>query len=282
MSKNSNNRAQQREFLDIPYAEHIVPFPNFASVLMQHAREFPDKIAIQFDNERFTYQELLQNCLSMEFEKDRNYDLGFRHKEEDLLRLLALLAQGIPFDLNFPRSGTYLRETKKIFREINIDYFDPPYVKLDDKAFVLNGEYEFSQYNVLVAAQAVGNAFKLFREGAAYCDPGLLTISDLVFGVLAPLYFAKSIYFTNVDEPDLFQYAWRGKISSSLRDAVMVGDDVNYHDNAYRLQESFDQALGLGPIFSLKGQMVKLLGVDIEKVEDKWTISGHCLGEKLA
>jgi len=62
----------------------------------------------------------------------------------------------------------------------------------------------------------------------------------------------------------------------------MLGDDVNYHENAYRLQESFDQALGLGPIFSLKGQMVKLLGVDIEKVEDKWTISGHCLGEKLA
>ena len=271
----SLNENKQNEFLDIPYSEHIIPFPNFASVIMQHAREFPDKIALQFSNKKMTYKELLNTCLSMEFKKDIEYDPGLQNIEDDLIRLLALLIQGIPFNLNFPRPGTYICE-KEMFREISIDFFDPPYVKLDDKAFNLNGKYEFSQYNVLVAAQAVGNAFKLFREGAAYCHPDMLTISDLIFGVIAPLYFAKSIYFIEIDEADFFQYSWKGQITSNLRDTAMVSDEVNYNENSYHLMESFEQALGLGKVISPEGKVVAFLGLEIIDGEPR----GHCLAKK--
>ncbi|MCF7832989.1 MAG: hypothetical protein K9N05_05395 [Candidatus Marinimicrobia bacterium] len=280
MTKNSNNITQQQEFLDIPYNEHIVPFPNFASVLMQHAREFPDKIALQLEEKSYTYFDLLNICLSYKLNKDNDYKIKIVNIEKEVVFLLALLTRGIPFELKFMEPGTYVSEDQ-IGKYKIIDYFDPPYVRLDDKAFVLNGEYEFSQYNIMVAAQAVGNAFKLFREGAAYCFPEMFSIADLVFGVLAPLYYAKSIYFIEIKEPNFFQYAWNGVIKSELRDAVMVTNEVNYHENAFILMESFDQALGLGPLKSIKRNIPELLGVEISNENGICRISGHCMGKKL-
>ncbi len=264
------------DYLNIPVVEHIVPFPNFGSVLLQHAREFPDKPALIFEGKAYTYLELLKECLTYKIEKDIEYEVELNHVQDNIILILALLTQGSAFKLNFLKSGTYIREeSTKGFTDI--DYFDPPYVRLDDKAFTLKGKYEFSQYHVLVAAQAVGKAFKLFREGAAYCPQSVFGIEDLTFGILAPLYFAKSIYFYDVKTPDLFQYAWNGVIKSNLRDAVMVTNEVNYHENVYRLVNSFEQALGLGEVKGRDGNAVEFLGFEIEHGEPK----GHCLGIEI-
>jgi hypothetical protein len=267
---NSNN-----EYLGVPFEEKLVPFPNFASVLLQHAREFPEKIVLSFKNSTITYSQLLQFCMTAEINECYEKDLTFGNVHVDLLPLLAMLYRGTPFKLNF---GLNQIDTEKYqIGDINgIDFFEPPHVKLDDKAFVLNGEFEFSQYNLLVAAQAVGQAFKLFREGAAYCRPEFEGIADLIFGVFAPLYFGKSIYFVQHDTPDFFQYAWKGIIESNLRDTVMLTKTDNIKQ-AFRLVESFDQALGLGRVISPNGEEVQLLGYEIVDGQPR----GHCLGKTI-
>jgi hypothetical protein len=267
---NSNN-----EYLGVPFEEKLVPFPNFASVLLQHAREFPQKIALIFEDRAYTYLDLLKECLSYNI-NDVEYEINLVQVQDSIILILALLTQGKNFKLDFLKSGTYVREkSSKIYNEI--DYFDPPYVKLDDKAFLLKDKYEFSQYNVLIAAQAVGQAFKLFRDGAAYCPKSVFGIEDMIFGILAPLYFAKSIYFYKIDKPDFFQYAWNGVIESNLRDAVMVTNEVNYHENVYRLRNNFEQALGLGEAIGPDGKAVQFLGFEIIDGEPR----GHCLGRKV-
>jgi hypothetical protein len=274
----SFNEKKRNEFLDIPYAEHIIPFPNFASVIMQHAREFPDKIALGFNSKSYTYSELLQTCFELELKTD--ITLSMKDTENDLILLLALLLQGIPFNLDFEANTTLkLNEIKRQKKDIH--YFEPPYVRLDDKAMTLNKEFCFSQYNILVAAQAVGNAFKLFRPGNALCPLSITSIADVSFGVLAPLYFAKSIYFEQNDDKNYFQYSWNIQIESNLRDASTILFTAKTDVKAYTLEKSFDEILGLGPVISPKGEMVKLLGLDIEEVKGEWKVSGHCLGEKL-
>lgn len=271
----SFNEKKRNEFLEIPYAEHIVPFPNFASVLMQHAREFPNKIALKFEEKQYSYYDII--CLSLSVELPVNdVIISFGDIENDLLLLLSCLVQGRIVKLDFKEN------TDNIFWELKtnkteVKYFDPPYVRLDDKALTLNGEFEFSQYNILVAAQAVGNAFKLFREGAAYCPPRIDTIADLIFGVLGPLYFSKSVYFIFIDKSDFYQYAWNKDINSSLRDHVMLFYDNNKRLNSYKLLNSYDQALGLGKVITSEGKEVILLGFEIEKD----FVKGHCLGDKL-
>ncbi len=267
----------ERSFLDIHYAEHIVPFPNFASVLMQHARVFPEKTALEFESSKHTYSELLELCLSLDIPKD--IIISMKKPENDLILLLASLVQGIPFILDLT-SQSKLEYDKLDLKKIDYHPFEPPYVRLDDLAFSLKN-ISFSQYNVLVAAQAVGNTFKLFREGAAYCPPKIQTISDLIFGVLAPIYFAKSIYFIMIKEKNFFQYAWNAEAGSNLCDAAVILTNNNNSNNAYILSNTFDQALGLGPVKSPSGEYLTFLGVDIEKVGDKWKVSGHCLGTKI-
>lgn len=270
----SFNEKKRNEFLDIPYAEHIVPFPNFATVIMQHAREFPDKIALGFNSRSYTYSELIKTCLALDL--NSNIILSMKDPENNLIIFLALLVQGISFKLDF-KADTILKLDRIKQSDVKIHYFEPPYVRLDDEALILNKELSFSQYNVLVAAQAIGNAFKLFRPGNALCPMSITSIADLSFGILAPLYFAKSIYFVDVDEPDFFQYAWNGVIRSDLRDAVMVGSEINNQKNAYHLKKSFDNAMGIGKVISSKGKEVTFLGFEIEDEEPR----GHCLGRKI-
>lgn len=274
----SFNEKKRNEFLDIPYSEHIVPFPNFASVIMQHAREFPDKMALDFNTKSYTYSELLQTCLALKLKAD--ITLSMKDTENDLILLLALLLQGISFNLDFEANSTLkLNEIKRQKKDIH--YFEPPYVRLDDKAMTLNKEFCFSQYNILVAAQAIGNAFKLFRPGNALCPLSITSIADLSFGILAPLYFAKSIYFEQKDDKNYFQYSWKIQVESDLRDASTILCDTETNKKAYTLKKSFDMVLGLGPVMSPKGEMVKLLGLDIEEVKGEWKVLGHCLGDKL-
>lgn len=255
----------KNEYLGVPFDEKLVPFPNFGSVLMQHAREFPDKIVFYSAKQTVTYSQLLQFCILFDVEND----------QKGLLSLIAKLYRGINSKLNFDEPLHIENISLNELQEI--DFFEPPYVRLDDKAIILNKKYEFSQYNVLVAAQAVGNAFKLFREGAAYCPPKIVSISDLLFGVLAPLYFGKTIHFVKNEEPDIYQYAWNTEIKSNLRDAVIVSerDDIK---NAYRLEKSFEQVLGLGKIVSPEGNEVVMLGFELVDGEPM----GHCLGKVVS
>ena len=255
----------KRDYLNIPYDEHIVPFPNFGSVILQHAREFPDKTAFFTPDHAISYLQLLQYCISSELKVDQH----------DLLTLFAKLYKGIPFKLNF-KDPLDIRMNISINKFDNIDYFNPPYVRLDDQALILNEKYDFTQYNILVAAQAVGKAFKLFREGAAYCPAEIKSAADLVFGVLGPLYFGKSIYFTKNNEPNVFQYAWNANIDSNLRDVAMVSDRDDL-ENTYRLKKSYDKALGLGKMISPGGDEVSFLGFEIKS----GNLKGHCLGHEI-
>ena len=105
----SFNEKKRNEFLDIPYAEHIVPFPNFATVIMQHAREFPDKIALGFNSRSYTYFELIKTCLALDL--NSNITLSMKDPENDLIIILALLVQGISFKLDF-KADTILQLDK--------------------------------------------------------------------------------------------------------------------------------------------------------------------------
>ena len=280
MSTLNINMKDTRRFLDIPYEEHIIPFPNFASVLLQHARVFPAKPVFVSDKVSMTYSELLEMSLTLGLPRDKRIHLSFNSLCDDLLILMALLYQGIPFSIDFKKeSSIQLADLKN--NDLQVNQFEPPYVRLDDEAFILNNEYCFSQYNVMVAAQSVGNAFKLFREGAAYCPHHIHQISDLIFGILAPIYFAKTIHLSKRDGGNIYQYAWNDTINSTLRDNASVFLDPSDEKNIYRLITPFDQALGLGKIIDPAGKTVNLLGFELDESREVPTPRGHCIGTKI-
>jgi non-ribosomal peptide synthetase component E (peptide arylation enzyme) len=97
---NSNN-----EYLGVPFEEKLVPFPNFASVLLQHAREFPQKIALIFEDRAYTYLDLLKECLSYNI-NDVEYEINLVQVQDSIILILALLTQGKNFKLDFLKSGT--------------------------------------------------------------------------------------------------------------------------------------------------------------------------------
>ena len=266
-----------RSYLEIPYTEHIVPFPNAAAVLMQHGREFADKNAWLFQNKAYTFGDLLN--LSLNLTLPEHIQLSFSDIENDLVLFLAALVQGVLVSVDFNKK-TNVRVEDLDMRTIRIQYFEPPYVKLDDPAFKLNDQIHFTQYHILVAARAVGNAFKLFRKGDAACPDMISNIADLTFGVLAPLYFCKTTCFIPDDTPNRFQYAWKREIESDLRDAAMLFPKGKSVAGSFMVERSFDEALGLGPILSTEGERITLLGAEFRFIDGNWQVSGHCIGEK--
>lgn len=267
----------KQEYLKIPAIEKLVPFPNFGTVLLQHAREFPQKLAISFSKRKYTYDEVTKICARLDIPKQK-IKLSFHDIENDTLLLLACLYQGRELDIDFSsRSSINYLQPENQGEEL--PFFDPPYVKLDDHACSLNNEYHFSQYQVLLAAQAIGKAFKLFREGASYCPENINSIADLIFGVLAPLYYCKTVEMVFTSQKDYYQYAWKKEISSSLRDAAYLFPK-NAKAQGFLLLESFDNALGMGPIVSPEGKMLELLGYEFEKFEDKWSVKGHGVADQ--
>ncbi|MFA6619209.1 MAG: hypothetical protein WCT23_09095 [Candidatus Neomarinimicrobiota bacterium] len=260
------------KYLNIPDVEKLVAFPNFATVLLQHAREVPQKSALKFENSDYTYLALTKFCSNIEL-PEKKISLSMRNIKNDLLLLLACLYQGKQIDLNFNRDTNLVLDELKIADD-ELKYFEPPYVKLDDPALILNDTYHFTQYKVLLAAKAVGNALHLFRDGASYCPAEILSIKDLLFAVLAPLFFAKSIEFTFNKEINHYHYAWNRTIDSDLRDCATVFFQEK-RDNNYTLKESFDQAMGLGPLFHPSGSLVELLGYELFQDNGTWRISGH-------
>lgn len=259
-------------YLNIPNVEKLVAYPNFATVLLQHAREYPQKLALRFQNKDYTYLAMTEFCSNINF-PDKKISVSMRNIENDLLLLLACLYQGKEVDLNFNVDTNVLIE-ELIIDHDKLKYFDPPYVKLDDPALILNDKYYFTQYKVLLAAKALGNAFTLFRDGASYCPPEIPDAKALLFGVLAPLFFCKTIEFVFNEGKDHYQYAWNRWIKSDLRASSVVYFQKKLGNN-YILEESFDQAMGIGPLIHPLGNLVELLGYEIYKVDGKWDISGH-------
>jgi len=286
---------QRRTFLNIPYEEHIVPFPNTAAVILQHAREFPGKIAFRFIDSSCTYGDILDLCLRFRIRDRKRPLLSFRDPEKSLMPLLALLYHGIPFHLDFTAesdriSYEYLPENMQANKQ------DIPFIRLDDNALILKAKYRFSQYNLLVAAQAVGRAFRLFRPGDACSALPVESMSDLLFAVLAPLYFAKTIRFdmANPAEEVLnarVQYAWckegfpeiLPEAKKLLRDAAMLftaSQQKVLHPSAYYLSGADDAAAGLAIIRDVSGAIVPFPGCDIVRnAEGKLQINGHALAQ---
>ncbi len=286
-----------RTFLDIPYDEHIVPFPNTAAVLMQHAREFPDKPALCFRDKTYTYAALRDLCLSADLSALNGAKplVSLHDTQNGLLLMLILLSRGIPFDLD-PQAATHVRAAELPLTEKVPGDFEPPFVHLDDTAMVLDGTYRFSQYNLLVAAQAAGIAFKLFRNGDAVSALPLASVRDLVFGVLGPLYFAKTVRFSADPGAEVLagraQYAWCADIlpdapllsGGLLRDAHMLFSreyPETLSPYARYMPVYFDQAAGLGPVTDLEGNLMNFLGVDIGRDGEAWTCEGHALGQTI-
>jgi len=283
--------SDQRSFLDIPYDERIVPFPNLASVLMQHAREFPDKTALCFAGKQYSYSNLLTKCnYGRLVRQEKHIRISLKDTEDGLLLIIYCLYHGIVFHLD-PSE-----ETNTTFgndAEMTDNDPEPPYVQPDDPALILNDTYSFSQYNLMVAAQAVGRTFKLFRPGDAVTLLPLTDISDLVFGVLAPLYFAKTIRFDIPDPASELlrgkaQYAWCRHVLPEmpvLSDAMMRDARMIFRCEfpealspcACRLVTAFEHAAGLGPLLDHRGDILPLPGVEITRVGNGWQIRGHAL-----
>ena len=150
----------------------------------------------------------------------------------------------------------------------------------------------------MVAAQAVGKALKLFRPGHAVCALPLSSVSDLVLGVLAPFYYAKTIRFDcNDPANEVFsgtaQYAWCKDIvpeilpadtTARLRDASLVFSCVPPDVPGlpvYRLLTAFDHAAGLGPLMDKDGNILSLPGMEIIRDGNTWNIRGHVLGQRI-
>lgn len=281
-------------FLDIPFEEHVVPFPNFAAVLMQHARKHPGKNALVFSGTSFSYGDILNFC-QKNIPGKSPFLFTIQDAQQELLPMLVLLYHGIPFRLDFISGDSTLLPEFESRNNINTDI---PYVQPDQDAVILNGKWLFSQYNLLAASQAVGRAFHLFRPGNACSLLPLTCMRDLLFGLLAPLYFGKSIYFDK-DNPAAAlleakaQYAWCGdKLPDFsdynkplLRDSAMLFSAAlpdAAHDVSYYVSEADDAAAGLAIIRNVNGEILSLPGCDIVKTKSgAYQINGHALGRAL-
>lgn len=284
--------SSEHEFLDIPGDEHIVPFPNAAAVIMQHAREFPERAALVFKDARYTYRDILEQCQKTII-PDRDIRISLKDPEHDLLLIILLLYHGKVFHLDL-KAATNIRPENLPQREVTENERELPFVRLDDPALILKGHYRFTQYNLLVAAQAAGNTFKLFRPGDAVCSLPLNSMTDLCFGILAPLYFAKSLRF---DRPDpagevlkgTAQYAYAGLTAPSipldnkelLRDAAILFKarrEAFSSPVSFYIEEEIPYAAGLTPVTNNEGDPLSFLGAEMEKKNDSWIIRGHCVG----
>jgi hypothetical protein len=283
---------KRHTFLDIPYEEHIVPFPNTAAMIMQHAREFPDRTVFRFTDKDYSYGRLLELCRT--FCPDQtHFELSFGNIESELILMICLLFWGIPFELRFdgpPHPSPYHFSTTATDTEI-------PDVRLDSPAFTLDTRYCFSQYNMLAAAQGLGRSFHLFRPGDACCVLPLKSLTDLLFAVLAPLYFAKSIRFDCTDPAiKVFkghaQYAWckdrppqavpEAEISLLRDAAILYSGKAETAVNipcAYYVSDADDAACGMAVIRDAEGRILPVPGCDILAQKDgSFLINGHVVG----
>jgi hypothetical protein len=226
-------------YLGIPYDEEIVPFPNFGTVLIQHRRYLPDKPAFVWKNvSPFTYKEwssgvrLLSDAL-----KQAGLNVSSRVclkpdlSPETLFLFHALLDGGIPafFTADSESGSTLPLPGEVILPEEYVlkgpgdisgsiysvvdsllhtrpeaeDPFDVPYISLDHPALFLSVEeiwYEFTQYNLLSAAQSVGKELSLFREGETLFTKEISDSADWLFAALTSFYYGSTTRFdTGVD-----------------------------------------------------------------------------------
>ncbi|MDK2975719.1 MAG: hypothetical protein PWP06_194 [Candidatus Marinimicrobia bacterium] len=226
-------------YLGIPYDEEIVPFPNFGTVLIQHRRYLPDKPAfIWKDVPPFTFKEwgsgirLLSDALKKEgLNVSSKVCLKPDLSPETIFLFHALLDGGIPafFAANsdsastFPLPGDVILPEEYILKGPTGTYesihsvvhfllhtrpeaenpFDIPYVSLDHPALFFSKEeiwYEFSQYNLLSAAQSVGKELSLFREGETLFAKQMTDPADWLFAALTTFYYGSTTRFdTDVD-----------------------------------------------------------------------------------
>lgn len=278
-------------FLDIPFEEHVVPFPNFAAVLMQHARKDPEKNALIFSGISFSYGDILNFC-QKNIPQKGSFLFNIHDPQKELLPILALLYHGIPFSLDFiSGKGAVLPE----FESQNDINTDIPFVQHDQDALILNRKWRFSQYNLLAASQAVGRVFHLFRPGNACSLLPVNSMQDLLFALLAPLYFGKSIYFDKENPAaELLsgkaQYAWCKDMSPDfsthekplLRDAAMLFTVPLPADAplfAYYISDADDEAAGLALIRNARGEILTIPGCDVVRTKSgAYQINGHALG----
>lgn len=281
-------------FLDIPFDEHVVPFPNFAAVLMQHGGRLPDKAALVFSDRSYDYAEILEFCRRFDPIK-RDFIFTMQDPQKELLPMLALLYQGIPFGLDFVSGSPATLPGYESRHYIDIDI---PYVQPDHPAVILNGQWQFSQYKVLAAMQAVGRVFRLFRPGDACLHLPLASMNALLFAVMAPLYFGKSIRF-DLENPAAAlmngktQYAWcegnlpvfSDRYEGLLRDAAMLFTAPLPPDApsfAYYISDADDEAAGLAMIRNARGEILTIPGCDIVRTkEGRYRINGHAVGTAL-
>ncbi|MDZ7795601.1 MAG: hypothetical protein U5N56_00495 [Candidatus Marinimicrobia bacterium] len=121
-------------------------------------------------------------------------------------------------------------------------------------------------------------------------------MSDLCFGILAPLYFAKTLRF-DIDDPadavisGAAQYAYAGLTASSvpvdtaklLRDAAILfkaRKDAFFSPVSFYIEEAIPYAAGLSPVTDNSGRLLSFLGAEMQERDGRWIIRGHCLGEK--
>ncbi len=225
------------DYLGIPYDEEVVPFPNFGSVLIQHRRYIPDAPAFSwFQKKSYSFFDWT-SCVRTLSGQLLKAGLNSRTpvivervtKPEMILLFHALMDAGIPAVVisgeepfhNFPEDLTpvaidgYVSQKfpVKIVTDIPFpqsllsqvplinDPVEIPYVRLDYPAVyarVQNVWAEYSQYNILSAAQSVGKEFSFFRAGRVSFSKTITDLSDWLIAVITPCYYGSEVRF---DEP---------------------------------------------------------------------------------
>lgn len=263
----------KNDFLDIPSDELLVPFPNFGAVLMQHGRNLGGKTAMDLESGPISYAQLLLFCRT-HTSQDLSPACGLTSYSQSILNFIACLYHGIAVHLEFKNTIPIKMVAPDMLSE------DVPYVRLSTQALSLTEKgqkYSYTQYHLLCAAQAVGKAFHLFREGDALLFSQLSTLTDLTAGLLACLYYGKTTRFS--DAPDLESF-FQGKTqyvytpvldqfkktadSRVLKNSAVLCCSNNSGTNAgfiYRLTPH-PACSGLGNIMDSNGNYIQLLGLN--------------------
>lgn len=210
-------------FLGIPYIERTVPFPNWATVFLQHAHALPDTVALEWNSGAVTYLQLYHWLMNTDEQVAGKPSFLWKPGEngQEILLLFAMLFSGVPVTADFGnRVKMSLPELPDIhsplLKTMEPNYQLLPYIRQTSPALIVSlpglADIQFTQYNLMCAAQSLGKTFNLFRPGNVVIHHALTNLSDLVLSLLAPLYFGKSIHFLP------------GKNPSGIISGILSGD----------------------------------------------------------
>jgi len=285
-------------FYGIPYREKTVPFPNFDTLIRQHAGMIPEQILLHDGSESLSYGDLWSIirgsiAASRSSSVDKLQKFRITGTLVNYAELLILWSVGTALQFEF-RNDEEVSESLTLTdlssrrisenKEIPVPYITP------DKTLCrwtspIFGDVNFSHYNIMAAAQSLGAALELHRPGEAVIPRCPASLSVLMLMFLAPLYYGKTIRIADLSADQCLEEIRSGRAAycfcpdplseekdgdnsahSPLRGACFLRSGWQKQSGPspefIKYIQNEDHFFGMGPLRSSSGEMIRIQAME--------------------